>query len=194
MRGLGDPQLTGHRKGKPLLQTSIGFRMPPHRFQVVRQRLELFSGRGCYLPPPHCLLDPRLDLLDLLQGLIPPTLQICSKQTEGGLRLGDRDAGGARMQRSGARSPARLVGVGEHARAVRKRRPRIQSSEVPHGSSVLPIRILSRHAANESPNLLAHPGSATARLRSPPPVQAKSRSMPSDHRPRLHDDEDVGPL
>src|SRR6266481_9343075 len=29
------------RSENPLLQASIGFRMPPHRFQVARQRLEL---------------------------------------------------------------------------------------------------------------------------------------------------------
>jgi hypothetical protein len=38
-----------------------------------------------------------------------------------------------------------------------------------------PVRILSRHAANKSPNLLAHLGSAAARPRSPAPIQVKTR-------------------
>jgi len=49
-----------------------------------------------------------------------------------------------------------------------------------------PVRIFSRHAANESPNLLAHLGAAAARPRSPAPVQAKACPMPADHRLRFH--------
>ena len=49
-----------------------------------------------------------------------------------------------------------------------------------------PIRIFSRHAANESPNLLAHLWAAAARPRSPAPVQAKTCPMPADHRLRFH--------
>jgi len=67
--------LFNQRSHNALLQPSIGFRMTPHCFQVGRQRLEFFSGCRCNLPPPHCLLDPFFDLLDLLQGLIPTTLQ-----------------------------------------------------------------------------------------------------------------------
>ncbi len=56
-----------------------------------------------------------------------------------------------------------------------------------------PVRIFSRHAANESPNLLAHPGSTATRPRSPAPVQAKARPMPSDHRLRFHNDQNIRP-
>src|SRR5437016_3582265 len=56
-----------------------------------------------------------------------------------------------------------------------------------------PVRILSRHAADESPNLLAHLGSAATRPRSPAPVQAKARPMPTDHRLRLHNDQNLRP-
>ncbi len=56
-----------------------------------------------------------------------------------------------------------------------------------------PVRILSRHAADESPNLLTQLGSAAARPRSPAPVQAKARTMPSDHRLRFHNDQNIRP-
>jgi len=56
-----------------------------------------------------------------------------------------------------------------------------------------PVRILSRHAANESPNLLAHLGSAATRPRSPTPVKAKARPMPPDHRVRFHNDQNIRP-
>ena len=56
-----------------------------------------------------------------------------------------------------------------------------------------PARIFSRHAANESPNLHAHLGSAAARPRSPAPVQAKAHPMPSDHRLWFHNDQNIGP-
>src|SRR5215471_16214563 len=61
-----------------LFQASIGFRMTPHGLQVARQGLELFSRRGRDLPVPHHLLDPHFELLDLLQSVIPPTLQFAS--------------------------------------------------------------------------------------------------------------------
>jgi hypothetical protein len=63
--------------------------------------------------------------------------------------------------------------------------------ELPHGPST--INIFSRHATNESLILLAQPGAAAAWPRSPPPVQAKARTMPSDHRLRLHDDQNIRP-
>src|SRR5690242_3011827 len=56
-----------------------------------------------------------------------------------------------------------------------------------------PVRIVSRHAADESPNLRAHLWSAAARPRSPAPVQAKACPMPSDHRLRFHNDQNLRP-
>src|SRR5215831_11530817 len=56
-----------------------------------------------------------------------------------------------------------------------------------------PVRILIRHVADESPNLLTYLGPAAARPRSPAPVQAKTRRMPSDHRLRFHNDKNIQP-
>ena len=55
------------------------------------------------------------------------------------------------------------------------------------------VHIFGCYPANKSPNLLAHLGSAAARPRSPAPVQAKTRPMPSDHRIRFHNDQNIRP-
>src|SRR5207248_11483428 len=56
-----------------------------------------------------------------------------------------------------------------------------------------PVRTLNRHAADESPHLLAHFRPTATRPGSPAPVHAKARPMPSDHRLRLHDDQNIRP-
>jgi hypothetical protein len=56
-----------------------------------------------------------------------------------------------------------------------------------------PVRILNRHAADESPHLFAHLWPTAARPGSPAPVQPKTRPMPCDHFRRLHDDQNIRP-
>ena len=49
-----------------------------------------------------------------------------------------------------------------------------------------PVRILSRHAVDEAPNLITDSGPPASWLGSPTPVPAKTGPMPADHSFRLH--------
>lgn len=51
-----------------------------------------------------------------------------------------------------------------------------------------PVRILSRHAVDEAPNLITDSGPPAMRLGSPTPVPAKTGPMPADYGLRLHDE------
>lgn len=49
-----------------------------------------------------------------------------------------------------------------------------------------PVRILSRHAVNQAPNLITDSGPPASWLRSPTPVPAKTGPMTADDSVRLH--------
>ena len=55
-----------------------------------------------------------------------------------------------------------------------------------------PVRILSRHAADESPNLLLTLG-RPPRGRDRQHLQTKARPMPSNHGLRFYNDQNIGP-
>jgi hypothetical protein len=56
-----------------------------------------------------------------------------------------------------------------------------------------PARILSRHAADESPNLLGHLGSAAGAAVIASASTGESLPMPSDHRLRFYNDQNIRP-
>jgi hypothetical protein len=76
---------------------------------------------------------------------------------------------------------------------VRSENVEAELQKFPADLQCSPVRILSRHTADQSPNLLAHFRSAAARQRSPAPVEAEACPMPSDHRLRCHNDQNIRP-
>ena len=102
-------------------------------------------------------------------------------------RLGDRTLGG---------NPTAEEGVGGYSErscdgAFGNLQAELQEFTVDPRRS--PAGVLCRHPADESPDLVARLGPTAAAPRKPAPIQAKSRAMPSDHRLRLDDYQNIRP-
>src|SRR6266496_2102994 len=74
------------------------------------------------------------------------------------------------------------------------RRPRTPASATLRGPAERPP-VLARHPPDKIPDLSTNrcPAGRPSPLREPPPVQREARTVPPDHRLRLHDDDRIGP-
>jgi len=81
-----DNYLCNQRTHNSFLQSSIAVGVIPYGREIPGQVHKLFLRGWRDFPSLHLLLDPQFDFLDLLQRLVPPTLQFIRYQAVLGIR------------------------------------------------------------------------------------------------------------